>query len=106
MAASGNGIRLEIIVAGMRFIARLETERAPRTCARFVPMLPLKTKLVQARWSGEAGWVPFGDLHLDLGFEDHPSHPAPAQLLLYPRRISGTEILFPYESTLFASHVR
>src|SRR2546427_1226598 len=105
MAASGNGTRLEIIVAGMRFIARLETERAPRTCARFLPMLPLKTKLVQARWSGEAGWIPFGDLNLDLGFENHTSHPAPGQLLLYPGGISQTQILFPYGSTLFASKV-
>ncbi|TMC68313.1 MAG: DUF3830 family protein [Chloroflexi bacterium] len=105
MAASGNGTRLEITVAGMRFIARLEAERAPRTCARFLPMLPLKTKLVQARWSGEAGWIPFGDLNLDLGFENHTSHPAPGQLLLYPGGISETEILFPYGSTVFASKV-
>src|SRR2546425_11085196 len=103
MAASGNGTRLEIIVAGMRFIARLETERAPRTCARFLPMLPLKTKLVQARWSGEAGLRPVGDLQLALGFENHPSRPAPRQPVPYPRFISGTAILVSEGVTPFGS---
>jgi hypothetical protein len=66
-------------------------------------MLPLKTQLIQARWSGEAAWIPFGDLDLDIGYENHTSHPAPGHLLLYPGGISETEILFPYGSTLFAS---
>jgi hypothetical protein len=96
---------IEIAVAGMRFVARLETDRAPKTCARFIAMLPLTTKIIQARWSGEAAWIPFGDLDLDLGYENHTSHPAPGQLLLYPGGVSETEILFPYGSTLFASKV-
>ena len=96
---------LRIVVAQLRFGARLETERAPKTCAKFITMLPLKARLVQARWSGEAAWVPLGDLDLGLGFENHTSHPAPGHLLLYPGGISETEILFPYGSTLFASKV-
>jgi hypothetical protein len=87
----------------LRFIARLETQLAPKTCARFASMLPLKTRLIQARWSGEAAWIPLGDLELELGYENHTSHPAPGQLLLYPGGISETEILFPYGATLFAS---
>ena len=66
-------------------------------------MLPLKTKIIQARWSGEAGWIPFGELDLDLGYENHTSYPAPGHLLLYPGGLSETEILFPYGSTMFAS---
>jgi hypothetical protein len=89
----------------MRFVARLETQRAPRSCAKFASMLPLKTRLIQARWSGEAAWIPFGDLDLDIGFENLTSHPAPGQLLLYPGGISETEILFPYGATVFASKV-
>jgi hypothetical protein len=96
---------IEIEVGGIRFRARLETEAAPRTCAKFQAMLPLKTRIIQARWSGEAGWIPFGSLDLDLDYENHTSHPAPGQLLLYPGGISETEILFPYGSTLFASRV-
>jgi hypothetical protein len=84
-------------------MARLETQLAPKTSAKFVSMLPLKTKLIQARWSGEAAWIPFGDLDLKLDYENHTSHPAPGQLLLYPGGISETEILFPYGATLFAS---
>jgi len=94
---------IEIVVADMRFVARLETERAPRTSASFRAMLPLKTKIIQARWSGEACWIPFGDLDLDLGYENHTSYPAPGHLLLYPGGLSETEILFPYGSTMFAS---
>jgi hypothetical protein len=87
----------------LRFVARLETQLAPKTCARFASMLPLTTQLIQARWSGEAAWIPFGDMNLDLGYENHTSHPAPGELLLYPGGISETEILFPYGATLFAS---
>jgi uncharacterized protein DUF3830 len=94
---------IEIAVAGYRFAARLETERAPRSCARFRAMLPLEAKLIQARWSGEAGWIPFGDLPLDLGYENHTSYPAPGELLIYPGGLSETEILFPYGATVFAS---
>jgi hypothetical protein len=94
---------IEIKVAGYRFAARLETEKAPASCARFRAMLPLETKLIQARWSGEAGWIPFGDLALDLGYENHTSYPAPGHLLLYPGGLSETEILFPYGATVFAS---
>ncbi|MEA2656532.1 MAG: hypothetical protein QOI23_1897 [Chloroflexota bacterium] len=94
---------IEIVVADLRFLARLETERAPKTCARFRAMLPLKAKILQARWSGESAWIPFGELDLDLGYENHTSYPAPGHLLLYPGGISETEILFPYGSTVFAS---
>ncbi len=66
-------------------------------------MLPLETQLIQARWSGEAAWIPMGELDLGLTYENHTSHPAPGQLLFYPGGISETEILFPYGSTLFGS---
>lgn len=87
----------------MRFVARLETDRAPKTCAKFQSLLPLKTQIIQARWSGEAAWIPFGDLDLGLDYENHTSYPAPGHLLLYPGGISETEILFPYGGTVFAS---
>jgi hypothetical protein len=95
--------RLRIAVGGMRFEARLESELAPKTCAKFAAMLPLKTRIIQARWSGEAAWIPFGDLDTGLGYENHTSYPAPGHLLLYPGGISETEILFPYGATVFGS---
>jgi hypothetical protein len=96
-------MNVEIRVGPLRFVARLEREKAPKTCARFEPMLPLQTQIMQARWSGEAGWIPFGELDLDLGYENHTSYPAPGHLLLYPGGLSETEILFPYGSCVFAS---
>jgi hypothetical protein len=83
--------------------AQLEEVVAPRTCAAFVQLLPFQNRLIQARWSGEAGWVPLGDFQVGVGFENHTSHPAPGELLLYPGGFSETEILFPYGPTLFAS---
>lgn len=94
---------IDIQVASYDLVARLETEAAPHTCAAFLGLLPLRTKLIQARWSGEAAWIPFADLHLDLTYENHTSHPAPGQLLFYPGGVSQPEILFPYGATLFAS---
>ena len=96
---------IRITVGGFTFAARLEADRAPKSCARFRAMLPLNAKLIQARWSGEAAWIPFGEMQLDVGYENHTSHPAPGHLLLYPGGISETEILFPYGATLFASRM-
>jgi len=94
---------LEITVGSLRFTARWETQVAPKTCAAFRRLLPLRARLVQARWSGESAWVPLGDLETGLGFENHTSYPAAGQLLLYPGGISETEVLFPYGPSSFAS---
>ena len=94
---------LEIVVGSLRFTARWEVEAAPETCAAVRRLLPLRARLVQARWSGESAWVPLGDLYTGLYNENHTSYPGAGQLLLYPGGISETEILFPYGSTCFAS---
>jgi len=95
---------LEISVGDFTFLARLEDEAAPDTVAALRRLLPLESKLVQARWSGEAAWVPMGfDLDLGLGSENANSYPAAGELLLYPGGLSEVEILFPYGATCFAS---
>lgn len=96
---------VRITVGPLVFAARLETAAAPRTCAAFRRLLPYRQQIIQARWSGEAGWIPLGDLDLGLGPENATSEPAPGELLLYPGGISETEILFPYGSARFASKV-
>ena len=96
---------LDIQVGDLRFTARLESEKAPKTIAALRKLLPLRAKLIQARWSGESAWVPLGDLQTGLGYENHTSYPGPGQLLIYPGGISETEILFPYGSTSFGSKV-
>ncbi|GCE09685.1 DUF3830 family protein [Dictyobacter aurantiacus] len=95
--------RLKIIAGPFEFVARMEDEMAPKTCAAFSRLLPFRNKIIQARWSGESAWIPLGDLDVGLGFENHTSHPGAGQILLYPGGYSETEILFPYGSTCFAS---
>ena len=96
-------MNVRITVGTLEFLGRLEVERAPRTCAAFVAVLPFRNRLVQARWSGESAWIPLGDLDFGVGTENQLSAPAPGQLLLYPAAVSETEILFPYGETRFAS---
>lgn len=96
-------MNIQITVANYHFSARFEESAAPITCAEFRKLLPYRQKLIHARWSGEACWIPLGDFKLDVGFENHTSHPAPGQILFYPGGYSETEILFPYGATCFAS---
>ena len=100
---------LKIVAGPYTFRARLEEESAPKTAAAIRSMLPFRSKLVHCRWSGESTWVPMGDTKVGgsagLAYENHTSHPAPGQMLIYPGGISETEILFPYGSTLFSSKV-
>ena len=94
---------LAITAGSFRLTARLE-EAAPRTIAVLRELLPLRSQLVQARWSGESAWVPMGwELDLDLGPENANSYPAAGEILLYPGGLSVVEILFTYGATCFAS---
>jgi hypothetical protein len=95
---------LRITTGEFEFTARLEAEKAPQTIAVLRGLLPLESKLVQVRWSGEAAWVPLGwELDLELGPENATTYPAPGELLFYPGGLSEVEILFPYGATNFAS---
>ena len=94
---------LAIEVGSHRFVARLEQEAAPRTCAAFLKLLPFTNQVIHSRWSGEAVWVPLGDFDTGLGFENHTNHPSRGDILLYPGGFSETEILFAYGSSQFAS---
>lgn len=94
---------LKIQVGPIEFNAKFEAGAAPQTCATIRKLLPLRSKIIQARWSGEAAWIPLGDSEVGVKFENHTSYPAPGQILLYPGGYSETEILFPYGGTTFAS---
>lgn len=94
---------LKITVDSLEFIAKLEEEAAPATCAAFLKLLPFRNKLIQTRWSGEAAWVPMGDFPVGVGYENHTSHPAPGEILIYTGILSETEILFPYGACMFSS---
>lgn len=85
------------------FSLRLERTRSPHSCAALEACLPLRAEIRQARWSGEAGWVPLGSGSWDVPLEHAMRYPAPGQLLLYPGGLSEPELLVPYGSTAFAS---
>ena len=94
---------LRITVGPFQFTARMEEADAPKTCEAFSRILPFRSKIIQARWSGEAAWIPLGDFELGVSYENHTSYPGPGQVLFYPGGFSETEILFPYGGTRFAS---
>ncbi len=94
---------LKITAGAYTFVARVERDAAPKTCAAFLGALPFRNKIIHVRWSGESAWIPLGDLDFGLDFENATSYPAPGQILLYPGGYSETEILFPYGSCCFAS---
>jgi hypothetical protein len=94
---------LSVTIGEKRYTAALEEALAPATCAAFRTLLPLRAKLLQARWSGQAAWVPLDGVRLAIGAENQMHRPAPGQLLFYPEGESETEILLPYGETAFAA---
>jgi hypothetical protein len=95
--------QLIVRVGDFTFDARFEDQLAPKTCAAFRAAMPFESQAVHVRWSGEAVWLPLGDLDFGVGYENHTSYPAPGQIILYPGGISETEILLAYGGVHFAS---
>ncbi len=95
-----------LVTAGpFRFEARFETALAPKTVAALRARLPFHSRIVHVRWSGEGVWVPLGNTDFDVPYENHTSHPAPGQIILYPGGLSETEILLAYGGVHFSSKV-
>lgn len=95
--------RVRIDAGPFEFEAVLESGRAPLTSSWFAGQLPFRSQVIHARWSGEAVWIPLGDLETDLPFENHTVFPSRGDILFYPGSVSEAEILFPYGSAAFAS---
>ena len=95
--------KLKVIAGEFTFNAKLEKELAPNTCGAFEKLMPFTGQLVHVRWSGEGIWIPLGDMDFGVGYENHTSHPAPGQIILYPGGISETEILLAYGGVDFSS---
>jgi len=94
---------LEISAAGFDFGARFEEQAAPRTVAAFRRLLPLESRIIHVRWSGEGGWIPFGDLDVGIGPENATCYPNRGELVFYPGGVSETELLLAYGYVSFAS---
>ena len=87
------------------FEAQTEDALAPKTCAKFLTLLPYRQQIIHVRWSGEGCWIPLGELDLGLTYENHTSYPAPGEIIVYPGGISETEILLAYGAVSFSSKV-
>ncbi|MEO8039992.1 MAG: DUF3830 family protein [Betaproteobacteria bacterium] len=94
-----------ITVGDLRFTARFEDALAPITCKKLRSVLPFANRLIQTRWSGEAAWVPLGELDLGIPPENATSHPSRGDILFYPASASETELLIPYGSCCFSSRM-
>ncbi len=94
---------VKITIGSAIFTARWETQLSPRTCAAFRALLPYTQKIIHARWSGAACWIPLGEFDLGVAPENPTSRPLPGQILFYPTGISETEILLPYGPARFGS---
>ena len=97
--------KVKLYCGGYTFTGALEEEKAPKTCIAFLEMLPLCEKVIHVRWSGEGFWIPYGDNHIKVPFENHTSHPGRGEVLLYPGGLSEAEIIFAYGSCSFSSKV-
>jgi Protein of unknown function (DUF3830) len=93
---------LEITAGGFVFVARFEDD-APETVAAFRRLLPLESKIIHVRWSGEGCWIPMGDLDVGIGPENATRYPNPGELIFYPGGVSETELLLAYGYVAFAS---
>lgn len=97
--------KLCVTAGSFRFEGKFESAAAPKTCEIFRRLLPYENKIIHVRWSGEAVWVPLGDLDLGLPLENLTTYPAPGQIIIYPGGLSECEILLAYGAVSFASKV-
>ena len=94
---------LAISAGGFDFVARFEEADAPQTVAAFRALLPLESRIIHVRWSGEGGWIPMGDLDLGIAPENATCYPNPGEIIFYPGGVSETELLLSYGYVSFAS---
>lgn len=92
---------VQIRVRDMQFTARLEWALSPATCRSFAARLPVRAKLIQARWSGEAAWIPLAQLEFAVSQEAATGSPNAGDILFHPADHSECEILIPYGKAVF-----
>ncbi|MDO5747908.1 MAG: DUF3830 family protein [Actinomycetaceae bacterium] len=95
---------LEITAGGFTFKARYEWDNAPETVKGLREKLfPLESKIIHVRWSGQGGWIPFGDMDLGVPLENGTCYPHPGEIVFYPGGKSECELLIAYGYVNFAS---
>ncbi|HYB04002.1 MAG TPA: DUF3830 family protein [Nitrososphaerales archaeon] len=93
-------------IDGEPFSANLHPGRAPKTVEALLKLLPYRSRVVHARFSGEAIWIPLpADFSMNVPLENQTSYPSRGELLYYPGFVSDKEVLIPYGATIFSSRV-
>jgi hypothetical protein len=93
-------------IENFKFIAKLHEDKAPKTVESLLKLLPYQSKVIHARFSGEAIWIPLpADFPLNVPLENQTSYPSKGELLYYPGYVSEKEVLIPYGATIFSSRV-
>src|SRR6266540_199276 len=59
---------LAIQVGDLHFTARWEAA-APQTIAAIRRLIPIESRLIHCRWSGESTWIPYGDFRPGIDYE-------------------------------------
>jgi hypothetical protein len=94
-----------VTIGDQQIRAHLEEQKAPQTCAAFRALLPLKGKVLQARWSGQSIWMPLHAVKVRVPEENLKNRPEAGEVLFYPEGQSDCEILIPYGVTVFGSRM-
>ena len=92
---------VEICIGGEGFEVRFRDHLGPDTCAIFRTLLPWRQSIIHARWSGEARWIPLGNLRLKVGCESATSYRQPGAIILYSGGVSEIETMLPRGSVRF-----
>jgi hypothetical protein len=99
-------VDFSIKIENESFTAQFHEDKAPITVNALRRLLPYKSKVIHARFSGEAIWVPLpADFSLDVKLEAQTSYPSKGEILYYPGFVSEKEILISYGSAIFSSKV-
>ena len=96
---------LRMTIADMVFDARLETDKAPRTCAAFVDRPGLRQPHRPCPLERRSRVDPARRLPVRRRLREPHELPGTGPIILYPGGISETEILLAYGGVRFASKV-
>lgn len=94
---------VELRIGSADFKAIFRDDLSPEACTEVRRRLPLIGRVLHARWSGEAMWLPLGFNFPEIRSEHATSYPAPGDILITGPGASEAEILIAYGPCRFES---
>ncbi|MCL2547848.1 MAG: DUF3830 family protein [Symbiobacteriaceae bacterium] len=76
--------RVKLTSGEYSFIARLEEEKSPETCAWLLAKLPWEVAMSHVSWSGNACFAGIGSQAWDVPFEQPIRIPSRGEIIIYP----------------------